>query len=78
MGKRKEFLKEKLSIYFNEDSRYIIDIIDEFKEIRFKVIKNAINFNLRSLSKDDKVTIQIVCIWIKNYIEFVELNKQKI
>jgi hypothetical protein len=78
MGKRKEFLKEKLSIYFKEDSRYIIDVLDYYKEIRFKVIKNAINFNLRSLSKDDKVTIQIVCIWIKNYIEFVELNKQKI
>ena len=74
MGKRKEFLKEKLSTYFKTDL-YLIDIIDEFKEIRFKVIKKSINYNLKGLNKNEKVSIQLVCIWIRNYIEYVNNNK---
>jgi hypothetical protein len=77
MGKRKKFLKEKLSIYFQTDL-YLIDIIDEFKEIRFKVIKNAINYNLKGLNENEKVSIQLVCLWIRNYIEFININKSKI
>jgi hypothetical protein len=77
MGKRELFLKKKLSNYFETDL-YIIDIIDEFKEIRFKVIKNAINYNLKGLSKNQKVSIQLVCVWIRNYIQFIDLNKSKI
>lgn len=70
-------MKKKLSNYFETDL-YIIDIIDEFKEIRFKVIKNAINYNLKGLSKNQKVSIQLVCVWIRNYIQFIDLNKSKI
>ncbi len=70
-------MKKKLSNYFETDL-YIIDIIDEFKEIRFKVIKNAINYNLKGLSKNQKVSIQLVFVWIRNYIQFIDLNKSKI
>lgn len=76
MGKRKDFLKEKLSFYFKTDM-YLIDIIDEFKEIRFRVLKNAINYNLKSLGKNDKVSIQIVCSWIRDYISYININKNK-
>lgn len=77
MGKRKKFLQKKLSIYFSND-RYLIDILDFYKEIRFKVIKKAINYNLKGISKNEKVTIQLVSLWILNYIEYVENNKSKI
>jgi hypothetical protein len=77
MGKRKKFLQKKLSVYFLSD-RYLIDILDLFKEIRFKIIKNAINYNLKGINKNEKVTIQLVCLWIRNYIEYVENNKSKI
>lgn len=78
MGKRKEFLQSKLSKFFKPESRYLFDITDEFKEIRFKVIKNAINYNLKALNNNEKVTIQIVCVWIRNYIEFIENNKYRL
>jgi hypothetical protein len=78
MGKRKEFLQSKLSKFFKPESRYLFDITDEFKEIRFKVIKNSINYNLKSLNSNDKVTIQVVCVWIRNYIEFIDNNKYKL
>ena len=77
MNKRKLFLQTKLSVYFNPKSFYIIDILDEFKEIRFKVLKNAINYNLQSLAKNEKVTTQLVCVWIRNYVDFINVNKQK-
>ena len=77
MGKRKKFLQKKLSIYFSND-RYLFDILDFYKEIRFKVIKKAINYNLKGISKNEKVTIQLVSLWILNYIEYVENNKSKI
>ena len=77
MNKRKLFLQTKLSVYFNPKSFYIIDILDEFKEIRFKVLKNAINYNLQSLAKNEKVTTQLVCVWIRNYVDFININKQK-
>lgn len=78
MGKRKEFLQSKLSKFFKPESRYIFDITDEFKEIRFKVIKNAINYNLKALNNNEKITIQIVCVWIRNYIEFIDNNKYRL
>jgi hypothetical protein len=78
MGKRKEFLQSKLSKFFKPESRYLFDITDEFKEIRFKVIKNAINYNLKALNNNEKVTIQIVCVWIRNYIQFIDNNKYRL
>lgn len=78
MGKRKEFLQSKLYKFFKPESRYLFDITDEFKEIRFKVIKNAINYNLKALNNNEKVTIQIVCVWIRNYIEFIDNNKYRL
>lgn len=78
MGRRKEFLKKKLSVYFTKSDLYLKDITEEFKEIRFRVIKKAINYNLKFLNKNENVTIQIVCIWIRNYIAYVEENKPKI
>lgn len=78
MCKRTRFLEKKLSHLFKNNNSYAVDIIDEFKEIRFKFIKNAINYNLKSLNKNEKINTQIVCIWIRNYIEFININKQKI
>ena len=78
MKKRELFLKEKLSVYFNARSFYIIDVLDEFKEIRFKVIKKAINYNLRSLGCTQKITTQLVCVWIRDYVDYINVNKYKI
>lgn len=77
MGKRKKFLKEKLSIYFKTDL-YLIDILEEFKEIRFKIIKKSINYYLKNIDKNEKVTIHLVCCWIRWYIQFIEENKNKV
>jgi hypothetical protein len=78
MCKRKKFLSKKLCNHFKKESFYIVDVLSEFKEIRFKYIKKAINYNLKGLHKSEKISTQILCLWIRNYIEFVNNNKSKL
>lgn len=66
---------ERLRMDFQSIDETIIDLLDEFKHVRLKDIREALrNGSLGKYGKTYRLSTQEVCVWIREHLKTKKTN----